>query len=155
MLRVVRFPLKSLVLTAGLLALAACSTPAPKSKLVKQPEPFGPPPAAANGKHPLAKYLELTGFQLAESGTGKVKIKFVAINHSNADLGDVTVKVRLVPNTFKDGDEPITTFESKIPSLGPDETKELTATGSSKMKVYELPDWQYLRADFDITSPEP
>ena len=145
------FPL----LPVGLLLLAACSTPAPQSKQLKQPEPFGPGPAVANGKNPLAKYVELTGFRLSESGGGKLKIKFVAINHSDADLGDVTVKVRVVTNAFKEGDEPVTTFESKIPSLGPGELKDVTASGTTKLKLYELPDWQFLRADFDITSPAP
>ncbi len=137
-----------------MLLLAACSSPAPKSKALP-PEPFGPGPAAANGKHPLAKYVELSGFRLAESGAGKLKIKFVAINHSDADLGDLTVKVRLVTNAFKEGDEPVSIFEAKIPSLGPGEFKDVTATGTTKFKLYELPDWQFLRADFDITSPAP
>jgi hypothetical protein len=154
MLRVVRPFSYKLLLSASLLLLAACSSPAPKSKALP-PEPFGPGPAAANGKHPLAKYVELTGFRLAESGAGKLKIKFVAINHSDADLGDLTVKVRLVTNAFKEGDEPVTIFEAKIPSLGPGELKDVTASGTTKFKLYELPDWQFLRADFDITSPAP
>jgi uncharacterized membrane protein len=109
----------------------------------------------ANGKNPLAKYVELTGFRVAESGAGKLKIKFAAINHSDADLGDLTVKVRLVSNTFKEGDEPVTVFEAKIPSLGPGENKDVSVAAKTKLRLYELPDWQFLRADFDITSPEP
>jgi hypothetical protein len=155
MLRVVR-PLKYGLLCAGLMMASGCSTPAPVKKVERAPEPFGPGPALANNaKHPLAKYVELTGFRLSESGAGKLKIKFVAINHSEADLGDLTVKVRLVTNTFKEGDEPVTVFESKIPSLGPGEVRDVNAAGTTKFKLYELPDWQFLRADFDITEPAP
>lgn len=139
-------------MAALLFSLAACSSPPPQPKQAKAAEPFGPGPAAA-GKNPLDKYLELSGFRLAESGAGKLKVIFAATNHSTADLGDLTVKVRLVPSTFKQGDEPITEFETKIPGLGPQETKDVTATATTKLRLYELPDWQFLRADFDITSP--
>jgi hypothetical protein len=26
---------------------------------------------------------------------------------------------------------------------------------NTKLRIYELPDWQFLRAEFDITSPAP
>jgi len=139
-------------LAAAILSSAACSSPAPPPAQAKAAEPFGPGPAAA-GKNPLDKYLELSGFRLAESGAGKLKIIFAATNHSTADLGDLTVKVRMVTSAFKPGDEPITEFEAKIPGLGPQETKDVTATGATKLRLYELPDWQFLRADFDVTSP--
>src|SRR6516164_282877 len=86
-----------------LLCLAACSSPAPAHKQAKAADAFGPGPATATGKNPLDKYLELAGFRLSESGAGKLKVKFAAINHSSADLGDVVVKVRLVTTAFKPG----------------------------------------------------
>jgi hypothetical protein len=140
-----------------ILCLAACSSPAPTapSKQAKAPDAFGPGPATPTGKHPLDKYIELAGFRLSESGAGKLKVKLAAINHSEADLGELTVKVRLVTSAAKQGDPPITEFEAKIPALGPEETQTVTATANTKLRLYELPDWQFLRADFDITSPAP
>lgn len=138
---------------APLLILAACSSPAPAPKQAKAADAFGPGPATPTGKNPLNKYLELAGFRLSENGAGKLKVKFDAVNHSEADLGDVQIKVRLVTSAFKQGDEPITAFDAKIPSLGPEETQTVTATANTKLRLYELPDWQFLRADFDITSP--
>jgi hypothetical protein len=135
--------------------LAACSSPAPQPKQAKAADAFGPGPATAARKHPLAKYIELAGFRLSESGAGKLKVKFAAINHSEADLGELTVKVRMFTSAFKPGDAPITEFEAKIPALGPEETQTVTATANTKLRLYELPDWQFLRADFDITSPAP
>jgi len=145
---------RPLIASALLLSLFACSSPPSQPQQAKAREPFGPGPAAA-GKNPLDKYLELSGFRLSETGAGKLKAIFAATNHSTADLGDLTVKVRLVPSTFKQGDEPITQFEAKIPALGPQETKDVTATATTKLRLYELPDWQFLRADFDVTSPAP
>jgi hypothetical protein len=118
-------------------------------------DPNGPGPATTISKNPLAKYIEIAGFRLAEAGPGKLKIRFAAINHSEADLGELEVKVKLVTFNAKPEDPPVTEFEAKIPSLGPLEVKSLEATTPTKLRVYELPDWQFLRAQFDITSPAP
>jgi hypothetical protein len=155
MLKNVRhFAASTLPVVSTFLLLAACSSP-PPAKQATEPPPGGPGPASTTSKHPLAKYIELSGFRLSESGAGKLKIKFAAINHSDADLGDLTVKVRLLTSASKPGDPPITEFEAKIPSLGPQEVKDITAEAITTLRIYELPDWQFLRADFDITSPAP
>ena len=144
----------SLLPFALMVCLTACSSP-PQPKQTKAADAFGPGPATAKGKNPLDKYLELAGFRLSENGAGKLKVRFAAINHSEADLGEVTVKVRMVTSASKPGDPPITEFDAKIPPLGPEETQTVTATATTKLRLYELPDWQFLRADFDITSPTP
>lgn len=118
-------------------------------------DPNGPGPATATSKHPLAKYIEFAGFRLTEAGAGKLKVQFAAINHSEADLGELTVRMKLVTVNAKAEDPPVAEFETKIPSLGPLEVKNLEATAPTKLRVYELPDWQFLRAQFEITSPAP
>jgi hypothetical protein len=112
-------------------------------------------PATTTTKHPLAKYIELGGFRLSESGAGKLRVKFVAVNHSEADLSELTVKIRLITSVAKPGEPPVTEFEAKIPALGPQEIKDVSATAATKLRVYEMPDWQFLRAEFDILSPAP
>ena len=92
---------------------------------------------------------------MSESSAGKLKIKFTAINHSDADLGDLIVKVRMITSAAKPEDPPVTEFEAKIPSLGPQAIADVSAQGNTKLRIYELPDWQFLRAEFDITSPPP
>jgi hypothetical protein len=84
-----------------------------------------------------------------------LKVKFAVVNHSAADMGELTVKIRLITTAFKPGDEPITEFEAKVPTLGPEETKDVSVAATTKLRLYELPDWQFLRAEFDITSPAP
>lgn len=106
-------------------------------------------------KHPLGKYLELSGYRLAEKGAGKLAVKLVVINHSEADIGDLTLKIRLVTTAAKPEDPPITEFEAKVPSLGPQEIKDVSAMANTKLRIYELPDWQFIRAEVEITSPAP
>src|SRR5580700_4945381 len=124
--------------------LAGCSTPAANdAKQTKKTGPVEPTSAMPTKKHPLAKYVELVGFRLLEAGGGKLKIRFVG------------VKVRLSTNSAKPDDPPIAEFEAKVPSLGPEEIQDVTATVATKLRVYELPDWQFIKAEFEITSPQP
>jgi hypothetical protein len=141
-----------IILITLLLTLAACSDPPATD--TKQPKKE-PASAASSKKHPLAKYVELVGFRLSEAGGGKLRVKFTVVNHSEADIGDLGLKVRLTTNSAKPDDAPIAEFQVKVPALGPQEVQDVTATAPSKLRVYELPDWQFLKADFEIISPEP
>ncbi len=150
MLDTVRF-----TLVAAIFFLAGCSAPAPDTK---QPKRAGAPEASTTiiaNKHPLAKYLELSGYRIAEKGAGKLNVKFAVVNHSEADIGDLTIKVRLVTTASKPEDPPITEFEAKVPALGPQEIKDVAAAATTKLRIYELPDWQFIRAEVEILSPAP
>jgi len=139
-----------------LITLAACSSPpAEDTKQAKKTGPVEPTSAVPIKKHPLTKYVELAGFRVSEAGGGKLKIKFVVVNHSEADIGDLGVKVRLTTSSAKPDDPPIAVFEAKVPSLGPQEVQDVMAMVPTKLRIYELPDWQFIKAEFEITSPQP
>ena len=145
-----------IIVLSLLLTLAACSDPpAPNSKQTKKTGPIEPTSATPIKKHPLAKFVELVGFRLSEAGGGKLKVKFAVVNHSEADIGDLGVRVRLTTSSAKPDDPPIATFDVKVPPLGPLEIQDVTATAPSNKRAYELPDWQFLKAEFEITSPQP
>jgi hypothetical protein len=110
---------------------------------------------ADNKKHPLAKYLEVAGFRLSEGSKGKLTARFSVINHSDADVTDLGLNVGLKPTTAKPEDAPFCAFSVKVPSLGPQETANATGECTTTLRVYELPDWQFIRASFQITSPAP
>ena len=135
------------------IALAGCSTPAPKTADKALIEITGP--ATTVSKNPVAKYIELAGFRLAESKPGQLQVKFVAVNHSEAELGDLDVNVRIRTTAAKPDDPPVAQFQAKIPALSPLEIHDVTAQVPTKLRIYELPDWQFLHAEFDITSPAP
>lgn len=109
----------------------------------------------ATNKHPLAKYLELVGLRMAESGPGKLKITFGVVNHSDADIGNLALKVHLTTSVAKPDDPPIADFDANVPDLGPQENKDVSVVVPTKLRIYELPDWQFLRAKFEITAPSP
>ena len=139
---------------ALILALAGCSAsaPSPQAKQITAPEATD---TVISNQHPLAKYLELSGYRISETAPGKLNIKFAVVNHSEADIGDLTLKIRLVTTAAKPEDPPITEFEAKVPSLGPQEIKDVSAAATTKLRIYELPDWQFIRAQVQILSPAP
>src|SRR5260370_24458966 len=115
-------------LIAMFVVLAACST-TPDTKQTKKNGPPEPPGAAAAvGKHPLNKYVEVIGFRVAEQGAGKLKITFAVVNHSEADIGDLGLKIKLLTTAAKPEDPPVAEFDAKVPSLGPQENKDVTVT---------------------------
>ncbi len=139
----------------GLCALLAACSSDTKTQAKTNPLPAVPvSQVEGNSKNPAAKYLELVGFRTREKGPGKLEVTFGVVNHSEADLGDLAMDVDLRTVTGKPDDPPVCSFSVKVPSLGPEEMKEVTAEVPTKLRVYELPDWQFLRPQFRITEPK-
>lgn len=113
-------------------------------------------PAAASSavkRHPLSKHIEVTGIRITEDAAQKAQVQFLVVNHSGADIADLGGTLTLKPRGAKPEHAPLASFEFKVPSLGPYESKELKSTVRANMRAYELPDWQFLQADLEITSP--
>jgi len=142
---------KPLGLALAAVWLAGCSSAPPEAR--KQASPGGAV-SQATGSSSIAKYVELAGFRLDENGPGKLQIRFALINHSDADLGDVTLKVDVRATTSRPGEGPLFSFPATVQSIGPNDVKDVTVTIPTKLRIYELPDWQFLRADFKVTSPQ-
>jgi hypothetical protein len=113
------------------------------------------PTAAAKAKsHTLQKYIEVVGLRLIEEANRKPQVRFVIVNHSGAEISDLGANVNLWARTAKSDEEAVGTFSFSVPSLGPYEGKEMAAAFNTKLRVYELPDWQNLTAEIQITSPQ-
>ena len=110
---------------------------------------------ATNTSNPIAKYIELVGLRVTERSPGHLIVQFGVVNHSEADVGDVKMTVNLGTTAAKPGEPPLISFPSQVSRLGPSELKDTTVEVPTKLRVYELPDWQFLKADFEITEPKP
>jgi hypothetical protein len=111
-------------------------------------------PTTAGGAQasPLLKHIEIVGLRLVQDAKKRAEVRFVVVNHSAAELPDMTAKVRLRAVTSKKDEEPVGTFSFKLPSLGPYESKELTSILDTKLRVYEMPDWQNLREEIQLST---
>jgi len=133
--------------------LTGCSSAPPDAgKPVPTPTASAPQPAQASNA--VAKYIELAGFRLDEKGAGTLQIRFALINHSDADLGDISLQVNVRATTARATDPPLFSFPATVQGVAPGDVKDVTVTTPTKLRVYELPDWQFLRADFKVTSPQ-
>ena len=106
--------------------------------------------AAAPKNNPLWKQIEVVGVRLTQNRAKKTEAHFVVVNHSGGEVQDVSATVNLLARTKKD-EEPVGSFSFKLPSLGAYESKEMSALVNTKLKVYELPDWQLLQSQLEIT----
>lgn len=109
---------------------------------------------AAKGKvtNPLQKYVEVVGIRMTTQDKQPVA-KFVVVNHSGAEIVNLAANITLLASTSRSDEDSVGTFSFKIPSIGAGDSKELTAPLKTKLKPYELPDWQNTTAEVQITSP--
>jgi hypothetical protein len=112
-------------------------------------------PAAKPGAKPntFQKFIEISGVRFVQDAKKKGTVaKFVVINHSDSDISGLTGNVTIWGRTKKSEEDAQGTF-SFTTSLGPNESKELSAPLNTKLKIYELPDWQNITTDVQITGP--
>ena len=121
----------------------------------RRPVPAEAATSATLRANVLDKYVEVTGLRLVEDNPKNLQVEFVIVNHSSAPLTDVAGTVTIRPITAKPDGESVGTFNFRLPELRPYEAKDMKAPLQSKLRVYELPDWQFIRADVVITSPQP
>lgn len=145
-----------LFLTALALAafLSSCSSSPSSDKQAKAPPAIPPHFTASNTSNPIAKYIEMVGLRVRERSAGHLVVQFGVVNHSEADIGDVKMSVRLSTTAAKPGDPALITFPAQVSRLGPSELKDVSVEVPIKLRVYELPDWQFLKADFEIIEPK-
>lgn len=119
---------------------------------VRESSTSAQPPA--NAQNPLYKFIEVVGFRTSETKPGSIDVRFGVVNHSDADVGDLGLRITLRSSVAKPSDPPLCTFDVKVPSIGPNELKDVDGTCETKLRIYEFPDWQFTRSSFEITSPQ-
>jgi hypothetical protein len=116
------------------------------------PGPANAPPAAVTNTSSLQRYFEVSGVRFLQDSKQNTQAKFVIINHSDAEVSGLTGTVTILGKSSKSEEpEGTITFSTNI---GPNESKELTEPFNTKLRVYELPDWQNVGADLRITGPQ-
>ena len=68
-------------------------------------------------QHPLLKYIEVTGIRVSVDLNRKSIIQYVVVNHSAADLAELTLGVTVRSVLSRPQQPPISVFTVKIPSL--------------------------------------
>ena len=100
----------------------------------------------------MQKYIEVTGVRFVMDAKKKTAVKFVVINHSEADINGLAGNVTIWGRTKKSEEDAQGSFSFST-NLAPFESKELTVPLNTKLKIYELGDWQNITTDVQITAP--
>jgi len=101
---------------------------------------------------PYQKYVEVTGVRLFQNSKKQVEARFLIVSHSEGEMADIAGTVEIRGRAGKE-EEPVGSFTFKTGSMGPNESKEMSAKVDTKLKAYELPDWQNIDARVRITAP--
>lgn len=121
----------------------AATPDAPVLETVKEGTSQASTPAPA-----ASKFIEVTGIRIYEEARKPV-VRFMVINHSQADLPGVSGTILLrAPGK----DEPIASIPLKLSSLGPYEGKDITAPLKTKLRAYEMPDWQFIKVETQLVA---
>jgi len=103
-------------------------------------------------QHPYQKYVEITGVRFVLD-KNKIDVRFLVVNHSDSDMVGLGGNATLWARTQKSEEDPVGTFTFQT-SMGGGESKELTMPLQTKLKPMELPDWQNITVDLQITAPK-
>ena len=102
----------------------------------------------------IQKFIEVSSVRFLEDPKRKemALVKFIVTNHSEAELTGLAGNVTIWASTGRSEEDAEGTFQFTTNLKGL-ESKELTAPLEGKKKIYELPDWQNMTTDVQITAP--
>lgn len=111
-------------------------------------------PAKAVSSDPLTAAVEVTGIRFIDDPKhkDKVLVRFLVVNHSSADLNGITVDVQCFAGGQKNAASQMGEFKF-VDNLAPYQSHEVSVPFATKLKVYELPDWQALSTTITVTAP--
>ncbi len=111
-------------------------------------------PAAKPGTSvsPFQKYIEISGVRFTENSRKKLEVKYVITNHSGAEIAGLAGNVTIWGRTQRSEEDAAGSFAFST-DLHPFESKELVAALNTKHSAIELPDWQNISTDVQITAP--
>lgn len=142
-----------LLIGAGWVGIRWLSLRSESAAAAPRQAPVAAPQAPAPATHPLAKHLEVTGVRVIENTSRKLEVRLVVVNHSAAELPNLRLRVELRPKDAPQTSPAVSTLIVDVPSLGPNEVRDVKALGTTTLRAYEFPDWQFLKADFAVLAP--
>jgi hypothetical protein len=101
-------------------------------------------------KNKLLKYVEVAGVRVVEESK-KPQLRVMLVNHSAAELAGLSGTVVV---TASGGADAVATLDFTLASLAPYEAKEISGPLKTKLRAYEMPDWQFLKATLELKGSE-
>jgi len=123
------------------------------SQAAAPPSNVESPAAKAGAKtSPLQKYIEVSGIRFFQETKKGIGVKFTVTNHSDADASGLAGNVTIWARTKSSEEDAVGTFAFTA-DVPPQASKEVSAPLTTKLKMVDLPDWQFVVTDVQITAP--
>jgi hypothetical protein len=88
----------------------------------------------------LSKHLEVAGIRIVEENH-KPTIRMMLVNHSSAELAQLSGTVTLTAGG-----------QTEFAAMAPYEAKDISAPLKTKLRAYELPDWQFIKGQVSVNA---
>lgn len=98
---------------------------------------------------PVAKFVEVVGFRIVENKQ-QVQLKFIIVNHSSGEIAPFELDLQVRAKNAKADDAPLFTVKTPVSGILPFEAKDMSIPVKTALRAYELPDWQFITATFQI-----
>jgi hypothetical protein len=102
------------------------------------------------GDNPLVKFVEVIGYRIVESKQ-QVQFKFIIVNHSAGEIAPFQLNMQVHTKNQKPGEASLFTVKTPVSGLLPFEAKDMSIPVKTALRAYEMPDWQFLTATYDIS----
>lgn len=129
---------------------AAAATAATDNKPSPAPPSVARPPVSNFGaSNTFAKDVEVSGLRIGVDLLHHSQLQYVVTNHSGAQLTGLMLRIR-VTSTAANSKGLLFQVSAMIPSLSPNESKEIRTDIQDQLQSKTIPDWQYLKTEVQV-----
>jgi len=118
---------------------ASTAAPVPATKAA-------PAPLRVAQEHPSARSVEVAGVRIVTGPNKRPQLEYVAINHSASEITGLSIRIA-VRSVEALEDAPLFSVSNAIPSLGPNQSKEIRTELDPSIQPSSIPDWHSLRTE--------
>jgi hypothetical protein len=109
------------------------------------------PEAVPSDAHPFGRYVEVTGVRVVADPQRRSQLQYLVVNHSNIQITNIVLHIN-VRSADPSSKAPLIQVSAMIPSLGAYESKEIRTDLDTQIRSTEIPDWDHLKVDVQVTS---
>jgi len=109
------------------------------------------PEAVSPDAHPFGRYVEVTGVRVVADPQRRSQLQYLVVNHSNIQITGIALHIS-VRSADPSSKAPLIQVSAVIPSLGAYESKEIRTDLDTQIRSTEIPDWDHLKVDVQVTS---
>jgi len=118
--------------------------PAPASAAVSQT-------VASDSANPLTHDVEVSGLRIGVDVLHRSQLQYLVVNHSGVQLSGLMLHIK-VTSSAPSNKGVLFQVSAVVPSLGPNESKEIRTDIEGQLQSKPIPDWRYLKTEVQVST---